>query len=460
MNADHRQAIDQAIELARVGQRAAAYQLLDQVVVEDPANADAWLWLSGVAADPVEQRAALERVLALEPGNSRAQHGLQWLQQRRPELFTAAPPAPPAATAAPAPTTYETTQFVPLEPESVAPAPPAEPVETSAATARMEVVRPAEYDSPQPVEYARTFADPRGAAASHSSLDEEFRCPHCGELAGPDDAQCPRCQGSLIVALDRSLAARLSRALLVLLWLVGAGAAIFGTVWLLGEAQQLEAATSGIDQLFGAVGLPAAPNLLGSALSWIGLGLGGLALVALLMALALFRRWRPAFVLHLLLAVVLSAAAIGLLVWVVPMSSSANPIASYAASIGSTVGGGLLAFGLVQLLLGYASRREFFPRRTRLRLPDQMLAGSEHFRLGTRYLDRGWRWAAAREFERAAAAEPQTLKYRRALADVYASMGDHLRARDELRASLNFAPDTSRRGRAGALAEDGQRERK
>jgi hypothetical protein len=441
---------------------------LDQVVVEDPANADAWLWLSGVAADPVEQRAALERVLALDPGNGRAQHGLQWLQQRRPEIFNAAPPAPAAAT-------YETTQFAPLEPEPVAPAPPAEPVVTSAATARMEAVqppetsaatarmvavRPAEYDSPQPVEYTRTFVDPRGAAASHSSLDEEFRCPHCGELAGPDDPQCPRCQGSLIVALDRSGAARLSRALLVLLWLVGAGAAIFGTVWLLGEAQQLEAATSGIDQLFGAVGLPATPNLLGSALSWTGLGLGGLALAALLMALALFRRWRPAFVLHLLLAVILTAAAIGLLVWVVPMASSANPIASYAGSIGSTVGGGLLAFGLVQLLLGYASRREFFPRRTRLRLPDQMLAGSEHFRLGTRYLDRGWRWAAAREFERAAAAEPQTLKYRRALADVYASMGDHLRARDELRASLNFAPDTSRRGRAGALAEDVQRERK
>ena len=126
--------------------------------------------------------------------------------------------------------------------------------------------------------------------------------------------------------------------------------------------------------------------------------------------------------------------------------------------IGAVVVGGLLGLALLQLVLTLASRREFFPRHVRAWLPMQSLSGAEHFRVGTRYRERGWRWAAARELERAVDQDPQALKYRRALADVYASMGD-VRARDQLRASLNLHPDTSPTARAGSIAEELERER-
>jgi hypothetical protein len=141
-------------------------------------------------------------------------------------------------------------------------------------------------------------------------------------------------------------------------------------------------------------------------------------------------------------------------VLVLPVEFSNDDMFIFTAVLGAGLALLLLRLGL---LLG--ARREFFPRRGRVRLPAQMLTGGEHFRIGGRYCDRGWYWAAARELERAVADEPHKLKYRRLLAEAYSKIGDLVRARDELRLSVNLNPDTSPTARAGALAKEAQRER-
>ena len=80
--------LDQAIAAARAGRRDEAAGMLRQLVAANPFNADAWVWLGGLASDPREQRSALEQALAIAPDNQRAQQGLAWLRQTRPEIFT------------------------------------------------------------------------------------------------------------------------------------------------------------------------------------------------------------------------------------------------------------------------------------------------------------------------------------------------------------------------------------
>lgn len=80
--------LDQAIAAARAGRRDDAARMLRQIVAANPFNADAWVWLGGLASDPQEQRSALEQALTIAPDNQRAQQGLAWLRQTRPEIFT------------------------------------------------------------------------------------------------------------------------------------------------------------------------------------------------------------------------------------------------------------------------------------------------------------------------------------------------------------------------------------
>ncbi|HEY0737715.1 MAG TPA: hypothetical protein VGD69_22545 [Herpetosiphonaceae bacterium] len=80
--------LDQAIAAARAGRRDDAARMLRQIVAANPFNADAWVWLGGLASEPQEQRSALEQALAIAPDNQRAQQGLAWLRQTRPEIFT------------------------------------------------------------------------------------------------------------------------------------------------------------------------------------------------------------------------------------------------------------------------------------------------------------------------------------------------------------------------------------
>lgn len=78
------------------GRRAEAQGLLMQVIEHDEQNEQAWLWLSGAVEDPADQQVALENVLALNPNNMPARHGLEYLRARYGNLTGSAPAQAPA----------------------------------------------------------------------------------------------------------------------------------------------------------------------------------------------------------------------------------------------------------------------------------------------------------------------------------------------------------------------------
>ncbi|HEU4326110.1 MAG TPA: hypothetical protein VFS21_23420 [Roseiflexaceae bacterium] len=65
------------IEAAREGNREEARNLFTLLTSQDPDNVQGWLWLAGVASGPDERRAALEKVITLDPTNEMAVRGLQ-----------------------------------------------------------------------------------------------------------------------------------------------------------------------------------------------------------------------------------------------------------------------------------------------------------------------------------------------------------------------------------------------
>ncbi len=476
-----------AIAAVRDGRRGTAYDLLHQIVAADPDNSEAWLWLSGVEVEPAAQRAALERVVALEPGNTRALRGLAWLEEHYPGLQPLMPsstPGPgrsstklPAAdhngTAAPSDEQGQTA----LEPAIDADLAPTVSLEALRAMEREASPAVVELAQPiEPIDTAVAEPDPElhvpVAAVSDGELldadavayepvataDDTLRCPFCGAEPSILDTVCPQCNESLIVPAGRKPGARIARLLLALIWLISGCASIAGIVWVLGDPDRIKAVTDGVtawSQVFG-VSSPIDPS---SVVRAIGLVLGGLAAVAVIMVAGLVLRWRPVYGLQVLLSLAALVGAGALLVLSLPMLTTSEPPAVMAGTNGTLVTIGLLAFVLIPFLLTLMCRREFFPRWGRVHIPPQPPTPAEQYRLGVRYVEWGWYWLAKRELQAAAEAEPGVLKYRRALADVYANMGDEQRAREELRASLNLPSDLSPQSRAGRLAEEVQRGR-
>lgn len=73
-------------QAAMSGQRDLAREMLAHVVYLEPANAEGWLWLSGVVEMPEQVRYCLERALRIDPGNARAQRGMEWLNDRQRDI--------------------------------------------------------------------------------------------------------------------------------------------------------------------------------------------------------------------------------------------------------------------------------------------------------------------------------------------------------------------------------------
>ncbi|MDQ2998021.1 MAG: hypothetical protein M3R61_13340 [Chloroflexota bacterium] len=89
------------IEAAREGNREEARNLFGLLTRQEPDNAQAWLWLAGVADGPEQRRAALERAVELDPTNEMAVKGLQAMGAHPTvKLDEDAIPSTPAAFAA------------------------------------------------------------------------------------------------------------------------------------------------------------------------------------------------------------------------------------------------------------------------------------------------------------------------------------------------------------------------
>ena len=77
--ADSEQILQLGIEEARSGNREEARNLFELLTRQEPNNSTAWLWLAGVADNTDQRRAALQRVLELDPNNDMARRGLESL---------------------------------------------------------------------------------------------------------------------------------------------------------------------------------------------------------------------------------------------------------------------------------------------------------------------------------------------------------------------------------------------
>ena len=77
------------VSSAVAGQRDKARYCFTQAVRADDQNARAWLYLAGVAGDPADTLTALQRTLALQPGNTQARLGYLWARYELGLLPTA-----------------------------------------------------------------------------------------------------------------------------------------------------------------------------------------------------------------------------------------------------------------------------------------------------------------------------------------------------------------------------------
>lgn len=74
----------QAKEAIQQGDKVTGRKLLSQVVVANPQNEIAWLWLSSTISDPRKKEYCLERVLKINPNNEVARK--HWLKLQAAEL--------------------------------------------------------------------------------------------------------------------------------------------------------------------------------------------------------------------------------------------------------------------------------------------------------------------------------------------------------------------------------------
>jgi WD40 repeat protein len=88
-----------AIELARSGNRLAARTLLRDMVAQDPANAQAWLWLADTMDTPEQRVAVLEECLRHNPANPIVRRALATLRPARSTPAAFEPPSQPRQSA-------------------------------------------------------------------------------------------------------------------------------------------------------------------------------------------------------------------------------------------------------------------------------------------------------------------------------------------------------------------------
>lgn len=84
--------LEQAIILARTGDRDGARSLLRQYVANEPGSERAWGWLAFCAETMSEQRKALERVLEIEPEREAVRRALEKLGDEKPAREKLLPP--------------------------------------------------------------------------------------------------------------------------------------------------------------------------------------------------------------------------------------------------------------------------------------------------------------------------------------------------------------------------------
>ena len=74
--------LQQGIDAAKAGQTQQALEHLKDAIIEEPQNADVWVWIAAIIDDLEKQEIFLKKALEIDPRNIPAQRGLSYLQKR------------------------------------------------------------------------------------------------------------------------------------------------------------------------------------------------------------------------------------------------------------------------------------------------------------------------------------------------------------------------------------------
>lgn len=146
-----RQLLNQGIAASKAGHMEDARRLLLQAIELDPNNAQAWMWLSGVADSLGERRHCLEQVLRIDPDNAHARAGLAWLAQQ-----------------------------VETKP----------PTETSLGVPSAQDQPP---DAGETCPFCRGSVPAHSLKCSHCERDLVVACPNCAALSDVEETTCRSC---------------------------------------------------------------------------------------------------------------------------------------------------------------------------------------------------------------------------------------------------------------------------
>lgn len=75
--------LQQGINAAKTGQMDEALKHLKDAIIEEPQNADVWVWIAAIIDDFDKQEIFLTKALEIDPQNIPAQRGMTYLQQRK-----------------------------------------------------------------------------------------------------------------------------------------------------------------------------------------------------------------------------------------------------------------------------------------------------------------------------------------------------------------------------------------
>ncbi len=75
--------LQQGINAAKTGDMHKALDFLKDAIIEEPQNAEVWVWIAAIIDDFDKQEIFLEKALEIDPDNIPAQRGLAYLQKRK-----------------------------------------------------------------------------------------------------------------------------------------------------------------------------------------------------------------------------------------------------------------------------------------------------------------------------------------------------------------------------------------
>ncbi|MCI0396280.1 MAG: hypothetical protein L0332_02215 [Chloroflexi bacterium] len=404
----------QGIAAAKNGDKSTARELLLQVVEADENNEQAWLWLSGVVETDEDRRICLENVLALNPANAAAGHGLARL----------------AAASAQA----EQPGMTPISAGSVVRREVA-PVSPAAAVLYPErQVKEWQWTDDVPLQHL-----PGVGFQSTSGYDDIWEketeiCAFCAQELAYDDTRCPRCKRPLQVS-DFRYAIPTAELYIYFVLLLGTGFFFF------------------IQVLTDVILEEPAPELVVHGLIFAGLSFlaGGVyfrqfwayvaSIVGLLLVVAIISlTWVTGTTVTEIIRdlsgeeYVMALAASPYLVLGAPLLECLRPLQVLAVVLA-------LFYGVFKAGPDFERMR-----MRRIAVVERRLKDATHFySAGAAYAGQEMWASAVLHFQRAAAHEPNRPYYQRALGQAYARLGFYQRALDALESALRISTNPESR---------------